>query len=516
MVRSKLTFNALHRRMIVFAVLALVVASVAISFVIIKPLYHRMQQEEFQNLHYERKNVIILLNQYVKRIKDITRQISSRTRASQLLQEYQNQKISREIMQFGLQRILLAAMRQNSEIIGIMRLDANGKVAASVGNTIAKNQWRYPSSSKDAEIFGPIMLNGKSYATTSKTILGVNGKKIGTDVVMFDIGNLLELLAQKQFSNRKTKLYIGYVRDGQLGLLLTPGQREFKGWSRENDTLARVLRLAIERRQLGEAIGQLYREEVAFAFGPIPNSYFGIAVGISVNELLIPLRNHLYWLLYAIGLITLLLAFAVVLVFRSLTAKIDFHMYELIDVARNKSEQLDDAKDQLHKMAVTDSATQLANQKQFYHLMDTEIKRAHRYKQMFALVFIHIGHLKDIRLRVGYQACDELLNEIGKRIHKFLRAGDIAGRVGEDNLALVLANIQSEQEILTAIERLKEKLVAQYEVSGHNLLTDFSFGIAMYPQDGLNSEALLQNADQALTRAEANPELECVFFQDHL
>jgi diguanylate cyclase (GGDEF)-like protein len=153
------------------------------------------------------------------------------------------------------------------------------------------------------------------------------------------------------------------------------------------------------------------------------------------------------------------------------------------------------AAEQIRQLAVTDPLTGLANYRKLMEALESEIKRSDRTGRSFAIVLLDLDGLKKINDTHGHLVGSRALCRVAAALSSSTRATDVPARYGGDEFALILpeANRRAAAEVT---ERISKKLVNDREVPGVSV----SFGIAVFPFNGRDMEALLRSADAALYR----------------
>lgn len=146
------------------------------------------------------------------------------------------------------------------------------------------------------------------------------------------------------------------------------------------------------------------------------------------------------------------------------------------------------------RAADTDSLTGLLNRRGFDDRLGEELARAERVGTPLAVVLVDCDDLKRINDTLGHDYGDEMLKAVGRLIRDGKRTGDLAARIGGDEFALGLPTADLEAALALA-ERIRHEL-ARHRANGTS--TTASFGIAVYPDDGITGAALLRAADRAL------------------
>lgn len=146
-----------------------------------------------------------------------------------------------------------------------------------------------------------------------------------------------------------------------------------------------------------------------------------------------------------------------------------------------------------------DALTGLLNRRSYELLLDQAVSRARRYGWPFALVLLDLDDFKVVNDRYGHAAGDAALRAVGTELRAALRGGDVAARLGGDEFALLVVgveNVSSLSPILGRLERALERAVPEARVG-------FSVGVACFPSDTDDPDALTGLADERLYAAKA-------------
>jgi c-di-GMP phosphodiesterase Gmr len=118
----------------------------------------------------------------------------------------------------------------------------------------------------------------------------------------------------------------------------------------------------------------------------------------------------------------------------------------------------------------------------------------------FAVAFLDVDNFKQVNDYYTHEVGDRLLLKIAQRIAARLRASDVLGRVSGDEFLLVLNPIDGGEDVTKLIEELLHELREPFLIEGYEILTSASIGISVYPDHGLNYEALRRAAETAMYR----------------
>ena len=137
------------------------------------------------------------------------------------------------------------------------------------------------------------------------------------------------------------------------------------------------------------------------------------------------------------------------------------------------------------------------------HLRDA-IARAEGDGKMFALLFVDLDGFKAINDTWGHAAGDELLRAAAQRLKEAARPHACVTRFGGDEFVIVLENITDSLEAAEASERIQRSLRRSIRLSYGEYMVGASIGISLFPVDGKEPRALLQNADIAMYSAKTS------------
>jgi diguanylate cyclase (GGDEF)-like protein len=121
--------------------------------------------------------------------------------------------------------------------------------------------------------------------------------------------------------------------------------------------------------------------------------------------------------------------------------------------------------------------------------------------QPFALLALDLDRFKSVNDTLGHAVGDALLRAVGRRIRTAVRGGDLAGRIGGAEFAILMAHPAGEVAAQALAARLVELIGRPFLLEGHSLVIGASVGIALFPADAAEPEALLRCADLALYQA---------------
>ncbi|MFT5661430.1 MAG: diguanylate cyclase (GGDEF)-like protein/PAS domain S-box-containing protein, partial [Sulfurimonas sp.] len=152
----------------------------------------------------------------------------------------------------------------------------------------------------------------------------------------------------------------------------------------------------------------------------------------------------------------------------------------------------------LENLAHYDQLTKLPNRLLLNEQMKQFVKSAKRNKSQFATLFIDLDRFKQINDTHGHDVGDEVLKITAKRLQSVLRETDIVARLGGDEFIVVANDVDNIENIHMIAQNILDKLQLPYNVDVHSHYISCSIGISMYPQDSIEVDVLLKNADIAM------------------
>ena len=156
---------------------------------------------------------------------------------------------------------------------------------------------------------------------------------------------------------------------------------------------------------------------------------------------------------------------------------------------------------ELHELSITDSLTGLYNRKHLMETLDNEVARSKRHKHDFAVLVVDIDHFKEYNDTYGHLAGDDVLSRLAKVFKESVRSCDYVARYGGEEFILVLPEIGPDDGVKAA-ERIRKKVVKEkFAVDGKKIQVTVSVGVASYPKDGDEPQAIIRHADTALYKA---------------
>ena len=145
-----------------------------------------------------------------------------------------------------------------------------------------------------------------------------------------------------------------------------------------------------------------------------------------------------------------------------------------------------------------DSLTGILDRTLFHDRLHQAFTRARRNNKPLGLIFLNVDKFRGINQSHGYRIGDTVIKMVSSRIRQILRQSDSLARVGGDEFAIILEEIDETFSLSQVANKLKDTFSEPYVLKGKSLELSVSMGMASFPEEGNSAEMLLQHANQAM------------------
>lgn len=161
------------------------------------------------------------------------------------------------------------------------------------------------------------------------------------------------------------------------------------------------------------------------------------------------------------------------------------------------------AEDKIHKLAYYDTLTKLPNRTLFLQKLSERIREgANDPNVRFAILAIDLDHFKDINDSMGHNVGDAILRGVSKRLSSIMPDSATVSRSGEDEFAITISLDNSSPSAKDIARQILNTIRGEpFKVFNEQFQISASIGLAVFPDDGLEPDQVLKNADIALNRA---------------
>ena len=180
-----------------------------------------------------------------------------------------------------------------------------------------------------------------------------------------------------------------------------------------------------------------------------------------------------------------------------------------IDISKRKN-----AEKQINRLAYYDSLTGLPNRQLFTDRLNISLKDIKRNNGYGAVLFFDIDDFKRINDTLGHSIGDALLKEVSNRVTECIRENDSlsrqnifatgtfsVSRLGGDEFIVLVTNIKTPQDAAMVAQRIMEVISSPFKLKDHEIIITISIGIAISPDDGLDVNTIVRNADISMYNA---------------
>jgi diguanylate cyclase (GGDEF)-like protein/PAS domain S-box-containing protein len=151
-----------------------------------------------------------------------------------------------------------------------------------------------------------------------------------------------------------------------------------------------------------------------------------------------------------------------------------------------------------------DFLTGLPNRLLLEDRLGQAIALAERHTGEVAVLYMDLDGFKHINDSLGHQVGDKLLQSVAERLEQQIRTPDTVSRQGGDEFVVLLQDVHTQEDAEVVAKRIIEAVSAVHSIGEHQLYVTACIGVSLYPEDGLDAETLMKNADTAMYQAKAS------------
>ncbi|HEY8094764.1 MAG TPA: EAL domain-containing protein [Methylobacter sp.] len=178
----------------------------------------------------------------------------------------------------------------------------------------------------------------------------------------------------------------------------------------------------------------------------------------------------------------------------------DGEVVSVLAVGRDITE-IDQYRRNIHRLAFYDALTKLPNRALLAERMQQTINDASQHGYRFALMLLDLDRFKNINDALGHDMGDLLLSAAAERLQHCMRTCDMVARLGGDEFAILLPLLGTDTDTVPIADKIVKVFEQPFHVSDRELFISTSIGIALYPHDSTDIDALFRYADLAMYHA---------------
>lgn len=177
---------------------------------------------------------------------------------------------------------------------------------------------------------------------------------------------------------------------------------------------------------------------------------------------------------------------------------------ELLSSISETQQKHQAAQDRITRLSRYDTLTGLPNREMFLTLLNSALESSRRQRNMLAIFCVGLDDFKSLNEQYGFSSGDRLLQVIAERIMSNDQESLVnGGRLGADQFALIQGNITETYQAAAMADWLLHEISRPLNIGGAELNITATIGVAVYPDDALQSDRLLQKAEQSMTLAKS-------------
>ncbi len=315
---------------------ALLAVTVLFSFIVYFILFDQLKDAEEHKLYHAAEMESIAVSQWAMRAKDLSLQITSRTRIRQELERYNRGEISLASLTEFTKPKLDDAMHIGREITGIARLDDDDRIVSLSGDAsvfFSYDSYAAAYAADSVELYPPVNINGRDIVIASAPIFSSDKKREGTDLVFIDTYELKKIVSPPTAENR-IDIYLAMFSGSSKVIL-----GKIRNADEYNSIRGRYSGI-LEKAAAGEN-GITYEGKEVVVYFPVKKSGWGIAAVSNRTALYAPLYRKLLiaGVLFTAVFVVTLSGFSVLM--KPFAGRILMHSSELEDRIREKTESLE-------------------------------------------------------------------------------------------------------------------------------------------------------------------------------
>jgi len=189
----------------------------------------------------------------------------------------------------------------------------------------------------------------------------------------------------------------------------------------------------------------------------------------------------------------------------------EYYVICLYDITQSKA-----AQNEIHNLAYFDSLTKLPNRRKLNDRLKRDLSIISRSQLHGAVLFVDLDNFKSLNDTKGHSVGDLLLIEVGQRLQKAVREGDMVARVGGDEFVVVLDDLsvnidEASYQASLVGSKIQEMLTIPFVIEDFVFNCGGSIGISIFGQHDL-AEDIIQQADMAMYRAKRQGRNSLCFF----
>lgn len=158
-----------------------------------------------------------------------------------------------------------------------------------------------------------------------------------------------------------------------------------------------------------------------------------------------------------------------------------------------------------------DALTELPNRAYFSQTLE-EFLAERNSNALSAVIIFDIDRFKQININLSQEQGDHLLRNLAQRVSRVIREADFAARLGSDEFAILIKNVQDLSELNLLMGRIMYDLSKPFLLNHQEMFISYSFGVSVFPNDANDAESLLNHANISRSIAKTQGGNQFIFY----
>lgn len=180
-------------------------------------------------------------------------------------------------------------------------------------------------------------------------------------------------------------------------------------------------------------------------------------------------------------------------------SRVNNRIYIFTDLTQNKHNE-----QKIQYLSKHDSLTGLNNRIALFNHLEAAITRANRTQNAVGVLFIEVKGVKSINDRFGHHQGDLVIIEVSKILQQLVFEKDFVARFGDEQFIIVIEEIEHEQVLALVAQRVAQSFSGSLNVGNMFVNLSISIGISVSPDDGIDTDSILSNAEMAMLRSKSD------------
>lgn len=285
------------KKILMTASVGLLLACTCVALISVLPLYNQLRAQQANNLIFAVKTRSMVVEEFLSKAKETARQITSRSKAREALEKYNNNEIDLSTFNDFSIPILQDAINLSQFAVGINRLDQHEKLVAQVGLSVPEKFLHPPDIADNKPILsGPVTIDNDSYIVVSAPIINRQNSRVGMDIVLFTTSKLREIVQDYTGLGKTGETILGRLNaNGKPDLFFPTRSRPDTDREAHISGNSAIVEQALKKVVVPDRERTVRLQETPHdlaAYGPIEGIDWGIIVKMDKNELFGPITKQ--------------------------------------------------------------------------------------------------------------------------------------------------------------------------------------------------------------------------------